>query len=114
MQPVTTDPTGSQIRTRLEAGDHVRVVRKDGVRLDLKVIALGSSCLSGELVKPGSTGQAAGSHIDLPYQDIEHLAVRRLDAVNTANTAYHTTLLLLLAAGAAALAVASPLRPGWH
>jgi len=112
MRPVTTDPTGSQIRTRLKAGDHVRVMSKNGDTLDLQVIALGTSSLSGELVRPGKTGQAVGSHIDLPYQDIEYLAVRRLHPVNTA---YNTTLfLVLLAAGAAALAVASPLRPGWH
>ena len=52
MRPVTTDPAGKQIRTSFKAGDQVRVVRKDGLKL--------------------------------------------------------------FGAAAAALAVATPLRPGWH
>jgi len=112
MRPVTTDPTGSQIRTGLRAGEQVRVVRKDGDTLDLKVSALGSSSLSGELVRPGRTGrtgQAAGSHIDLPYQDIEQLAVRRLDLG-------HAAYLVLLAVGAATLTVVTVAGPAlvWH
>jgi len=109
MRPVTTDPTGNQIRTGLRAGDQVRVVRTDGDTLDLKVSALGSSSLSGELVRPGRTGQAAGSHIDLPYQDIEQLAVRRLDLG-------HAACLVLLAVGAATLTVVAVAGPAlvWH
>ena len=99
LRPVPADP--ARIRAEIRVGDVVRAVTADGTKRSLRVTAVGESSLVGNAVKVANGGaDAAGSRIELPYQDIRELETRRVSSGKT-------TVLIVVLVLAAAVAIAS-------
>jgi hypothetical protein len=97
MRPVTVDATGSQIRSQVHTGDTVRVLTQDSRSETLQVAAVGDTAL---------VGTAAGARVEIPYQTIQRLEVRR---VNSANTTWLIIgVVAVIALGAAAASAGHP------
>jgi hypothetical protein len=99
LTPVMATP--ERIRADVRAGDTVRVLTADGASHRLQVGALGETSLSGD---------AAGSHIELPFRDIRQIDVEHVSAGKT--TALVAIVVLL---GAVAIATDGGNHPpGYH
>jgi hypothetical protein len=97
LRPVPVDAVGGQIRSQVHAGDTVQVVTSDGRNETIQVTALGDTAL---------TGTAGGARIEVPYQAIQRLEVRRVDGVKT--TGLILGVVALIALGAAVSAAGHP------
>jgi hypothetical protein len=75
MQLVTVDATGSQIRSQVRTGDTVQVLTQDSRSETLQVAAVGDTAL---------VGIANGTRVEIPYQAIQRLEVRRVSSAKTA------------------------------
>jgi len=74
MRAVPVDAVGSQIRSQVQAGDTVRVLTRDNRSETIQVTALGDTAL---------VGTAAGTRVEVPYQAIQQLEVRRVSSAKT-------------------------------
>ncbi len=72
LTPVMATP--ERIRADVRAGDTVRVLTADGASHRVKVAVLGETSLSGD---------AAGSHVELPFRDIRQIDVEHVSAGKT-------------------------------
>jgi hypothetical protein len=72
LTPVMATP--ERIRADVRPGDTVRVLTADGASHRVQVGALGETSLSGD---------AAGSHIEVPFRDIRQIDVEHVSAGKT-------------------------------
>jgi len=75
MQPVTVGAMGSQIRSQVQTGDTVQVHTQDSRSETLQVATVGDTAL---------VGMANGARVEVPYQSIQRLEVRRVSSAKTA------------------------------
>jgi hypothetical protein len=77
MDPVGADPL--EIARQVDIGDHIRVFTRDETMHEFEVTRLNSSFIGGE-------------NVEIPYQDIAHLDVRKVDEWQTAFVVVHATI----------------------
>lgn len=100
--PVAADPAGTRSRAEIKVGDTVHVLAADGARHSLQVSAVGETSLTGNVVKTGQHGaDVPGSRIEVRYDEIRELEVRRVSAGKT-----------ILMVGAAALVAGVAIASG--
>ena len=97
MRPVPVDAVGSQIRSQVHAGDTVQVLTQDSRGETIQVAALGDTAL---------VGTAAGARVEVPYQAIQRLEVRRVSGAKT--TGLIIGVVAVIALGAAVSAAEHP------
>jgi hypothetical protein len=83
MRPVPVEPAGDGIRAVVHPGDTVRVLTKEGVSETLKLNTVGATTLAGTVVPVPPSVRGSGPEVDVPYGDIEQLAVRRASGAKT-------------------------------
>lgn len=100
MRPITPDATGEQVRLTIRAGDTVHVVSKNGPSHSFRVTTVGTSSLTGNVVKTWeASADVAGSQVEVPYADIAQIEVKRVSGLKTAG--------IIAAIVAVAIAIAS-------
>ena len=75
LRPVPVDAAGSQIRSQVHVGDTVQVLTQDGRSETIQVAELGDKAL---------VGTSGGARVEVPYQAIQRLEVRRVSGGKTA------------------------------
>jgi len=88
MQPVTMDAIHSQIHT----GDTVQVFTQDSRSETLQVAAVDDT---------GLVGIADGARVEIPYQTIQRLGVRRVSSARTASVIIGVVAAIVLGAAVA-------------
>jgi len=97
MRPVPVDAVGSQIRSQVHVGDTVRVLTQDGRSETIQVAELSDTAL---------IGTAAGARVEVPFQAIQRLEVRRVSGAKT--TGLIIAVVAVIALGAAVSAAEHP------
>ncbi|MBV8334512.1 MAG: hypothetical protein JO358_03510 [Alphaproteobacteria bacterium] len=97
MRPIPVDAVGSQIRSQVHVGDTVRVLTEDRRSETIEVAELGDTAL---------VGTAAGARVEVPYQSIQRLEVRRVSGAKT--TGLIIGVVVAIALGAAVSAAEHP------
>ena len=92
MQPVPIDSVGSQIRSQVHAGDTVQVLTRDSRSETIQVTALGDAAL---------VGNVDGARVEVPYQSIQRLEVRRVNGARTTGLILGVVAAIALGAGIA-------------
>jgi hypothetical protein len=85
MRPVAADDSGDAIRREIKPGDTVRAVTKGGPVHTFQVTVVGATAIGGVAVNTWANGKdPVGSRIDIHYQDIAELDVKRSSGLKTA------------------------------
>jgi hypothetical protein len=75
------DPAGAKVRAELHPGDTVQITLLNGTVHRFKVSQVRDSAISGDVVNSWSHAtDPVGSHIDVPYSDIQVIEVARSSA----------------------------------
>jgi hypothetical protein len=103
------DPTAAKMRAELHPGDTVQIKLLNGTVHRFKVSQVGDSALSGDVVNSWSHAtDPVGSHIDVPYSDIQVIEVAR------SSVGKNTLLVVVGVAVAIAIAAAVATDGGQH
>lgn len=92
MRPVTVDAMGREIHSQVHTGDTVQVVTQDSHSETLHVSAVGDTAL---------VGIANGARVEIPYQAMQRLEVRRVSSAKTASLIIGVVAAIVLGAAVA-------------